>query len=126
MALEKTDSLPYKTTKHESSKASRKRPVSLIMGEKNSIKKTHSSEKKDITPLRSIKDSDLRLQLTLQKIVHIPDGLDIGMTETFTTEQAYEGIINVIAFPVFAITGQKENNLEKNEYSKFCKMLKNT
>ena len=74
--------------------------------------------------MRNIKDSDLRLQVTLPKIVSILEGLNIDIDEKFDNQAVYNNMISIIGFPMYAVTGQKEKNLKKEDYLQFCKMLK--
>ena len=87
-------------------------------------KEAYDQLEKGITPLRNIKDSDLQLQTSLPKIAAILANLNIGITENFDNKATYDNIINIIAFPIYAAKAQKGESPKKNEYSKFCRMLK--
>jgi hypothetical protein len=76
----------------------------------------------DTTPLRAIKDSDLRLELSLRKTINILTSLNINMVGDFDSTD-YENMIKIIAFPVYAGSSKDRKNSAKKEYLKFCEML---
>ena len=112
------DSVVLQKTSSQSPKKLKSEPL-----EESTSKKTYKREK-NVIPLRNIKDSDLRLQLTLPKLLSILDGLNIEIDEKFDNEAVYNNMISIIGFPMYAaVTGQKEK-LKKEDYLQFCKTLK--
>ena len=77
-----------------------------------------------VTPLRNIKDSDLRLETSLPKMMNLLTSLNIAMTLELD-ENDYDNLINIIAFPIYATNpSRKMNNLKKREYTEFGDKLK--
>ena len=77
------------------------------------------------TPLRNIKDSDLRLDTSLPKMMNILTSLNIDMASELDKND-YENLINIIAFPIYATNPSKKMiDVKKREYIKFVDKLKN-
>ena len=101
----------------------RKRENSLLGKEEEEEEEEERIERKtDIIPLRAIKDSDLRLELSLQKTAHILTGLNMNLVGGFDSSD-YDNMIKIIAFPVYACTSKDGKPVAKKEYLNFCEML---
>ena len=75
-------------------------------------------------PLRNIKDSDLRLESSLPKMINLLTSLNIDMTVEID-ENDYEKLIDIAAFPVYATNPSKSTIYSKEkEYDEFRDMLR--
>ena len=77
-----------------------------------------------VTPLRNIKDSDLRLESSLLKMINLLTSLNIDMTVEIN-ENDYEKLIDIAAFPIYATNPSKSAIYSKEkEYNEFGDMLR--
>lgn len=78
-----------------------------------------------ITPLRNIKDSDLRLETSLPKMVSLLTSFNIDMGLELDKND-YENLIRITAFPIYATNPSGEGiESNKRKYTEFGDMLKN-
>lgn len=81
-------------------------------------------DSEEITPLRNIKDSDLRLETSLPKMINLLTSLNIDMTSGID-ENDYEKLINVTAFPIYATNPSRDAvPLKEKEFANFVGLLK--
>lgn len=81
-------------------------------------------DSKGVTPLRNIKDSDLRLESSLPKMINLLTSLNIDMTVEID-ENDYEKLIDIAAFPIYATNPSKSAIYSKEkEYNEFGDMLR--
>ena len=84
----------------------------------------NDEDNKGITPLRNIKDSDLRLENSLPKMINLLTSLNIDMAVGID-ENDYEKLIDIAAFPIYATNPSKSMIYSKEkEYNEFKDMLR--
>ena len=84
----------------------------------------HGYDSEGITPLRNIKDSDLRLETSLPKMISLLTSLNIDMT-LGVDENDYEKLIDIAAFPIYATNPSRGDIYSKEkEYAEFGDMLR--
>lgn len=77
-----------------------------------------------IIPLRNIKDSDLRLEASLPKMITLLTSFNIDMGMRLS-DNDYENLIKIIAFPIYAVNPSKKDiESKKDEYKGFGDTLK--
>ena len=84
----------------------------------------NDEDSKGVIPLRNIKDSDLRLESSLPKMINLLTSLNIDMTAEID-ENDYEKLIDIAAFPIYATNPSKSAIYSKEEeYNEFGDMLR--
>ena len=84
----------------------------------------NDEDSKGVIPLRNIKDSDLRLESSLPKMINLLTSLNIDMTGEID-ENDYEKLIDIAAFPIYATNPSKSAIYSKEEeYNEFGDMLR--
>ena len=77
----------------------------------------------EIIPLRNIKDNDLRIEVSLPKMINLLTSFNIEMGATLS-EDDYKNLIKITAFPIYAVNPSKGDIESKmDEYNKFGHML---
>ena len=84
----------------------------------------NDEDDKGIIPLRNIKDSDLRLENSLPKMINLLTSLNIDITGGID-ENGYEKLIDIAAFPIYATNPSKSMiSSKEKEYNEFKDMLR--
>ena len=95
-----------------------------IVKSENEEESSQRYSSRGIAPLRNIKDSDLRLETSLPKMIHILTSLNIDPTLEID-DNDYDNLINIIAFPIYATKSPRETfSSKKKEYTEFGETLK--
>lgn len=90
-----------------------------------------NTKKNGTTQLRDIKNDDLRLQITLPKLVNLLETLNVNtVSNEELDEDDYEDLINIIAFPIYATSTQyptlssfKSKEMEYRDFTDDLKSL---
>ena len=84
----------------------------------------NNEDTEGVTPLRNIKDNDLRLENSLPKMISLLTSLNIDMTME-VDKNDYEKLIDIAAFPIYATNPSKSAIYSKEkEYKEFGDMLR--
>ena len=88
------------------------------------VRNRSENTESEIIPLRNIKDSDLRLEASLPKMINLLTSFNIDMGVTLN-DNDYENLIKITAFPIYAVNPSKRDiESKKDEYNEFGGMLK--